>query len=113
MVKHLLLVLTADQSACCRLLANRWGGKWCLTRYNVFFSLNNVTPDFQHSYREGHSTRTVLTQITDDWLKEIDGKKIVGAVLLDRSAAFDVIDHNRLVEKMYMLWLYIFYHIMA
>ena len=29
-----------------------------------------------------------LTQITDDWLNDIDKKKIVGAVLLDFSAAF-------------------------
>jgi hypothetical protein len=34
---------------------------------------------------------------TYDWLKEID--KIVGAVLLDFTAAFDVIDHNRLLQK--------------
>ena len=31
-----------------------------------------------------------LTQMTEDWLKEIDNKKIVGAVLLDFSAAFDI-----------------------
>jgi hypothetical protein len=34
------------------------------------------------AYREGHSTSTAFTQITD-WLREIDDKKIVGAVLLD------------------------------
>ena len=32
------------------------------------------------------------TDTNDDWLKEIDNKKIVGAVLLDFSAAFDIID---------------------
>ena len=31
--------------------------------------------------------------ITDNWLKVIDNKKIVGAVLLDFSAAFDIIDN--------------------
>ena len=35
-----------------------------------------------------------------DWLKEIDNKKIVGAVLLDFSAAFDIIDHDLLRKRM-------------
>jgi ABC-type Mn2+/Zn2+ transport system ATPase subunit len=37
--------------------------------------------------------------MTDDWLKEIDNKKIVVAVLLDFSAAFDIIDRNLLLRK--------------
>ena len=37
--------------------------------------------------------------MTDDWLKGIDNKKIVGAVLLDFSAAIDIIDHNVLLAK--------------
>jgi hypothetical protein len=46
------------------------------------------TTDLQHAYREGHSTSTALTQITDDWLREIDDTMIVGAVVLDYSAAY-------------------------
>ena len=57
-----------------------------------------MTANFQHTYREGHSTSTALTQITDDWLRKID-KKIAGAVLLDFSATFDIIDHSLLLEK--------------
>lgn len=30
--------------------------------------------DFQHAYREGHSPSTALTQMTDDWRREIDNK---------------------------------------
>jgi hypothetical protein len=37
--------------------------------------------------------------MTDDWLREIDYKKIVGDVLLDFSAAFDIIDYSLLLEK--------------
>ena len=61
-----------------------------LTKYNALS---------QHAYSKGHSTCTALTQITDDWLKEIDNNKIVGAVLLDFSAAFDIIDHHLLLKK--------------
>ena len=38
--------------------------------------------------------------MTDDWLKEMDNSKIAGAVLLDFSAAFDVIDHDLLIGKL-------------
>ena len=47
--------------------------------------------------------------MSDDWLSEID-KKIVGALLLDFSAAFDIIGHN-LLKKTYVLWLFNFCHI--
>lgn len=59
-----------------------------------YFSMNKLPTDFQLSYRKGHSTATALTQMTNDWLKEIEKKKIVGVVLLDFTAAFDVIDQG-------------------
>ena len=65
-----------------------------------YFSVNKLTTDFQHAYREGHSTCTALTQMTNDWLKEMYNK-IVGAVLLDFSAAFDIIDHNLLLKRVF------------
>ena len=50
---------------------------------------------------EGHSTSTALAQMTDRWLKSMDDRKLVGAVLLDFSAAFDVIGHELLLGKCY------------
>lgn len=42
---------------------------------NSYFSVYNLTTDFQHVYRVGHSTATALMQMTDDCLKEIEDKK--------------------------------------
>ena len=64
-----------------------------------YLTVNKLTTEFQHAYMEGHSISTALTQLTDDWLREIDDKEIVGAVLFDFSAAFDIIDHSLLLEK--------------
>ncbi len=43
---------------------------------------------------------TALTKLTDDRLRQIDSKMLVGAVLLDFSAAFDIIDHDLLLTKL-------------
>ena len=64
-----------------------------------YFTVNKLTTEFQHAFWEGRSTSTVLTQMTDDWLRAIDDKMNVGAVLLDFSAAFDINDHSLLLEK--------------
>ena len=52
-----------------------------------------------------------MTQMADDWLKEIDNKKIVGAVLLDFIAAFIIIDYKLLLIKIYVFWLFNICHI--
>ena len=66
----------------------------------LFHSKPIDTHEFQQAYRERHSTSTALTQLTDERLREIDDKIIVGAVLLDFSAAFDIIDHSLLLETL-------------
>ena len=97
--KHPLLSWTADQSACYQPLVNC--GKNVFDQMQCFFTVNKLT-DFQHAYREGHSTCTstctALTQMTD-CLRKMYNKKIVGAIVFDFSVDFGIIDHNLLLEK--------------
>lgn len=65
-----------------------------------YFSANNLLSSCQHAYREDHSTSTALAQMTDDWLTGMDKSKLVGAVMLDFSAAFDIINHSLLINKL-------------
>ena len=46
-----------------------------------------------------HSTETALISVTDNILKAIDEKSASLLVLLDRSKAFDSLNHNLLLEK--------------
>ena len=65
-----------------------------------YLAENNINSDMQHAYKAGYSTSTALTCLTDEWFKQIDMKSVVGVVLLDFSAAFDIIDHELLLMKL-------------
>lgn len=61
---------------------------------------NNLLTHTQHAYRKNHSTETALIHMTDDWLGALDQGKLVSPLFLDFTAAFDMIDHSILVEKL-------------
>src|SRR4029434_1031939 len=65
-----------------------------------YLAENNINSDIQHAYKAGYSTSTALTCLTDEWFKQIYMKSAVGVVLLDFSAAFDIIDHELLHLKL-------------
>ena len=51
-------------------------------------------------YFPGRSTETALVKIVDDILGHIDGRSVVTLLSLDISAAFDMVDHNLLLERL-------------
>ena len=74
--------------------------KYMCKQIQFYFDKNNINTECQHAYREGYSTCSALTSLTDNWLRHIDNKSLVGAVLLDFSAAFDIIQHKILINKL-------------
>jgi hypothetical protein len=64
-----------------------------ITKYSLHDTL-------QSAYRQGHSTETALLKIQNDVAQALDGKSMVVLVMLDLSAAFDVIDHPILLERL-------------
>ena len=53
-----------------------------------------------HSYRKLHSTVTAMLQLSDAIFSGCDAKKITTLVTLDQSAAFDVLSHVTLKQKL-------------
>ena len=66
---------------------------------------NKLLSHNHHGSRSGLSTATALVQMYDQWVQEVDHDKMVGVMMIDLSAAFDMVDHSLLVEKLTMFGL--------
>ena len=53
----------------------------------------------QSGFRQNHSCNTALINLVDKWLSDIDKGEIIGAIFFDLRKAFDVVDHQLLIEK--------------
>ena len=60
--------------------------------------LNGLLGKFQSAYRKSHSTETALTRVINDILRAVDKDGGAILILLDLSAAFDTIDHDKLLH---------------
>ena len=58
-----------------------------------------------HGCRHDHSTATALIQMYDQWAEEVDKGNLVGVMMIDLSAAFDMVDHPLLLQKLQLLGL--------
>ena len=55
---------------------------------------------YQSAYRAAHSTETALLSGHHDITSALDKGSTVAMVMLDQSAAFDVIDHDILLQRL-------------
>ena len=64
------------------------------------FISNNLFHSNHHGGLPNHSTNTALIQLHDICLQAAVSKKLTGALLLDQSAAYDLLDHLILLDKL-------------
>jgi len=67
-------------------------------RITDHMTTNNLHELLQSSYKKFHSCETALIRVQNDILQAVDEKKCVLLVLLDLSAAFDTVDHGKLLQ---------------
>ena len=67
--------------------------------YN-YFTANKLFHPNLHGFRQNRSTQTALLQMYDRWVRAASQGQVSGVILLDLSAAFDLVDADILVEKL-------------
>ena len=65
-----------------------------------YLDINKLLSPDHHGSRQGHNTATALIQMYDQWLDQVDDGMMVGVMMIDLSAAFDVVDHDLLLKKL-------------
>ena len=59
---------------------------------------NKLLPAYQLACRKNHSCETSLVKLVDDLLWAVEEQLVTAVVILDLSAAFDMVDHDLLLE---------------
>lgn len=67
-----------------------------------YFDKTNIIHDKQSGFRQKHSCQTALIDLIDTWLKDVDSGKYVGTIFLDLRKAFDLVDHEILLHKLFL-----------
>ena len=66
-------------------------------QYNTHIFSNDIAEKYQSAYKASHSVETAIVCVHNDIVRAIDNKQAVLLVLLDLSAAFDTVDHCKLL----------------
>ena len=65
-----------------------------------YMNENDLIPPSHHAYRKNHNTTSALVQMYDSWIDNFDRGVYSGVCFLDMSAAFDIVDHSLLLQKL-------------
>jgi hypothetical protein len=68
-----------------------------------FLQYNNRLNPQQHAYMSLHSCETALTSVLNEGYSAVDNGNVLLIVLLDLTAAFDLVDHALLLSRLFFL----------
>ena len=61
---------------------------------------NNLLHPSHHGFRKNHSTTSALLEMYSNWVENYEDDRVTAVVLLDMSAAFDLVDKQILIGKL-------------
>ncbi|PFX15037.1 RNA-directed DNA polymerase from mobile element jockey [Stylophora pistillata] len=67
-----------------------------------YLNENNLIFKYQSALGENHSTETALIKLTDKLLFNMDNDKVTGMISIDFKKAFDLVNHETLLQKLQM-----------
>ena len=71
-----------------------------LSQINAHLDQHELFEPYQSAYRSNHSTETALLRVQNDVLNAIDDGNMVILLMIDLSAAFDLVNHNILLSRL-------------
>ena len=74
--------------------------KFVAAHLRTHLEVNKLWCKMQSAYRPFHSTKSALLCVQNYILSSLNNRKMVALVLLDLSAAFDTIDHEKLLHRL-------------
>ena len=75
--------------------------KLVYTRMISFIDKNKIISSFQFGFRHNHSTNHAIIHLTDLISNYLDNSHKIAGIFLDLSKAFDSLDHDVLLQKLY------------
>ena len=72
--------------------------KCMLCQFNEHCSLNSHLPLYQSTYRKFYSCETSLLKLADNFLNKMENQRVSALVVMDLSAAFDMVDNKILLD---------------
>ena len=72
-----------------------------MQRLDEHLTQHSLHGPLQSAYRKDHSTETAITKIHHDIIISLDEERCTVLPSLDLSAAFDIVDHDILLHRVY------------
>uniref|UniRef100_A0A8C8E0L6 Reverse transcriptase domain-containing protein n=1 Tax=Oryzias sinensis TaxID=183150 RepID=A0A8C8E0L6_9TELE len=79
--------------------------KIIFNQLSEYLTLNNILSPFQSGFQKHFSTTSALLKFTNDIFSGFDNNMLTGALFIDLTKAFDMVDHYLLLDKLHSIGL--------